>query len=333
MRVVLALLVLTALQTTPQPSATRTAPRPDLQGVWSNNTATPFLRPKALADKAFLTDSEIAVLKERAVQMFGGDGDTAPGDELFDALLNNPAVYTTPRRGGDYNQFWASVQLEFEHRTSQVIDPPNGLLPPLSAEGERKQAAAVQARRMQPLPEGPEDLSTLTRCISHGVIKLGWVQSRNNSYYRIIQTRDAVLLYNEMVHEARVIPLDGRPHAPASMRSWLGDSRGRWEADTLVIDTTNLHPRATFLATPRIPAFSAEHFHVVERLRLLDARTLEYRATVDDPTTWTRPWTAVTTWKRSNDRIFEYACHEANYAMEGILRGARADERAAKAAR
>jgi hypothetical protein len=317
-------------QTDPRTSRSVSTPNrtpdghPDFQGVWSNNTVTPFLRPKAAAGKPVLTDNELSVLKERAVRLFSGEGDTAPGDELFEALLANPNVYITPRRGGDYNQFWAAEQLVFEHRTSQLIDPPDGLLPALSAEGERKQAARAEDRRLHPA-DGPEDLLPITRCISHGIIKMGFVQSRNNSYYRIVQTPGAVLLYTEMMGEARIIPLDGRPHAPASMRRWLGDSRGRWDGNALVIDTVNLHPGATFSPAGRM-TFSAEHFHIIERLTLLDADTVQYQATVEDATTWGKPWTAVTTWKRSQNPIFEYACHEGNYAMEGILRGARADE-------
>jgi len=132
-----------------------------------------------------------------------------------------------------------------------------------------------------------------------------------------------------MMRDARLIHMDGRPHPPASIRSWAGDSRGHWEGDALVIDTTNYHPQAVY--TPILGlTFSAERFHVVERLTQLDAQTLEYRITVEDPTLWTRPWTAVTTWRRSSNRIFEYACHEGNRAMEGVLRGARAEEAAAR---
>jgi hypothetical protein len=167
--------------------------RPDFHGIWSNNTVTPFLRPAAIADKAFFTDDEIAVLSERSQRLFDGSGDTAPGEELIEALLANPAVHKTPRRGGDYNYFWAAEPLVFEHRTSQLIDPADGRLPALSAEGERNVAARAETRRLRPA-DGPEDRSPLERCISHGVIKMGWVQSRNNSYYQIVQTRDTVVL-------------------------------------------------------------------------------------------------------------------------------------------
>lgn len=133
-----------------------------------------------------------------------------------------------------------------------------------------------------------------------------------------------------MLHEARIVKLDGRPHPSSTIRPWLGDSRGRWDGETLVIDTTNFHPQSTF--RPSVSTlFAAEHFHVMERLKRLDKDTMEYRVTVDDPTTWARSWTAAPTWKRSTNRLYEFACHEANYAMDGILRGARADESAAAA--
>lgn len=304
---------------------------PDFQGVWVNNTVTPLVRPHALAGKEFLTDDELKVLEDRAARLFNGDGDTAPGEELFEALLANPGEYKSILPTGDVGQVWAGEPLVFEHRTSQVIDPRNGALPPLTPEGERRQAAGVEARRLHPA-DGPEDRNLLERCITHGAIKVGWVQARNNGYYQIVQTHDTVLLHTENMGEARIVRLDGRPHPPAAIRAWLGDARGRWEGDTLVIDTTNFHPRSTFRQN-RTAVFDAEHFHLVERLTQLDAQTLEYRVTVDDPSTWTQPWTAVATWRRSTNRLYEFACHEANYAMEGMLRAVRSEEAAADARR
>jgi hypothetical protein len=300
---------------------------PDFQGVWSNNTVTPFVRPKALAGREFLADDEIKTLQQRAAVMFNGDGDTAPGDAMFEALIASPNAFTKTGTG-DYNQVWASERLVFEHRTSQLIDPSSGTLPPLSREGARRHAAFLEARRLHPA-DGPEDRAPIERCLSAGPIKLGFVQTRNNSYYQIVQTVDTTLLYTEMMRDARLIHMDGRPHPPSSIHSWAGDSRGRWEGDALVIDTTNYHPQAVWMAVAGV-LFSAEHFHVAERLTQLDDQTLQYRVTVEDPTLWTQPWSAVTTWRRSSNRIFEYACHEGNRAMEGVLRGARAEEGVAK---
>ena len=321
------------------PASTRPAPRtgsltpdghPDLQGVWVNNTVTPFERPQQLAGKEFFTDAELAVLKQRAARLFGGDGDLALGDALFLALLDNRDEYKSSRpNGSDYNRVWLDDGLEFETRTSQVVDPPDGHLPPLTPEGQQTQAAAREWSRLHPA-DGPEDRSTQERCLTFGTARVGVAQARNNSLHQIVQTPGYVLIHSEMIHEARIIPLDGQPHPPTAIRSLQGDSRGRWEGQTLVIDTTNFSAHRSFRQLQGFE-FSAEHVHLIERLTPIDAETLRYEVTVDDPTTWTRSWTAVTTWKRSSAQVFEYACHEGNYALTGILKGARAGEIAAPA--
>ena len=289
---------------------------------------TPFERPQELAGKEFLTDAELAVLKQRAARLFNGDGDHAPGDALFLALLRNPEEYRSPKdTGSDYNHFWLDDGLEFETRTSQVVDPSDGHLPPLTPEGRQRQAADLERSRLHPA-DGPEDRSTQERCLSFGTARVGGVQARNNSFYQIVQTSGYVLIHSEMIHEARIIPLDGRPHRPAAIRSLQGDSQGRWDGQSLVIDTTNFSAHRTFRQKQGLEV-SGEHVHLVERLAQIDADTIRYEVTVDDSTTWTRPWTAVTTWKRSSEQMFEYACHEANYSLTDILRGARADEIAA----
>ena len=311
-----------------------TAPRtpdghPDLQGVWVNNTVTPFERPDELSGKELLTDGELETLKQRAARLFSGSGDTAGSDQLFLTLLRNPEEHKTTSPTGDYNQFWLDDGLVFENRTSQIIDPLNGRLPPLTAEGERKVAAAARAAREHPA-DGPESLLTQERCLTFGTARIGWLQARNNSFHQIVQTGNVVLIYSELIHEARIIPLDGRAHVDSRLRFWDGDSRGHWEGSTLVIDTTNFSVETPFRPKPGLWA-TGENVHLTERLTALDAQTLRYEATVDDSTTWTRPWTAATTWKRSSERTFEYACHEANYAMTHILRGARAEEAASGA--
>jgi hypothetical protein len=184
----------------------------------------------------------------------------------------------SPRAVGDYNQVWDADQLVFERRTSQVIDPADGLLPPLTPEGAQKQASIREARRLH-AADGPESRTLLERCLTNGTIRLGFVQTRYNSYDQIVQTPDYVVLQSEVLHEARIVKLDGRPHPSATIRPWLGDSRGRWDVETLVIDMTNFHPQSTF--RPSVSTlFSAEHFHVMERLKRLDADNLEYRVTV-----------------------------------------------------
>ena len=314
---------------TPSTAKTWTASRtpdgqPDLQGVWVDNTITPFERPPDFKGRAVLTDDELATLKARAARLFDGSGDTAIGDELFMTLLRNPQEHRL-RGTGDYNLSWVNVELVFENRTSQIVDPPDGLLPALTAEGLRKTAAAEERGRLQPA-DGPESRAPSERCLTFGTARVGFLSARNNSFYQIVQTPDYVMIHSEMIHEARIIPLAQRPHLSPAVRSWQGDSLGRWEGQTLVIDTTNFTTELIF-RQKRDVTVSGEHVHLTERLTPLAADSIEYAVTVDDPTTWTRPWTAVTTWKRSDDRMFEFACHEANYSLVNILRGARAEER------
>ena len=305
--------------------------QPDLQGMWVNNTVTPFFRPKELANKPLLTDAELEVFKARAALLFAGDGEDAPGDELYTALVRNPAQFRadrTARPVADINYFWRAEPLVFESRTSQIIDPPNGLLPPLTTEGQRWQDEWTRRQREHPA-DGPEDRHPYERCIVQGPIKVGFVQSRSNSYFLIVQTRRSVMIQSEQIHEARTIALDRQSHLPSAIRFWMGDSIARWQGVSLVIDTTNFHPQSVFRPVARA-AFPSYRFHTIERLTLLDPNTLQYQITVDDRSTWTTAWTAATTWKRTNVRSFEYACHEANYSLGGILRGARADESAAR---
>ena len=298
--------------------------QPDLQGVWVDNTITPFERPPDFKGRAVLTDDELATLKARAARLFDGSGDTAIGDELFMTLLRNPQEHRL-RGTGDYNLSWVSVELVFENRTSQIVDPPDGLLPALTAEGRRKTEAAAEADRLRPA-DGPESRAPTERCLTPGTARVGFLTARNNSFQQIVQTPDYVMIFSEMIHEARIIPLAQRPHPGPAVRFWSGDSRGRWEGQTLVIETTNFTTELIF-RQKRGVAVSGEHVHLTERLTPVAADSIEYAVTVDDPTTWTRPWTAVTTWERSGDRMFEFACHEANYSLVNILRGARAEER------
>jgi hypothetical protein len=282
-----------------------------------NNTITPFERPKEFAGRELLTEDELAALKERAARLFDGRGDTAPGDELFLSLLANPEEHKTRRATGDYNLAWQKEDLVFERRTSQVFDPPDGRLPPLTPEAERRLAATAQ-RRQQLLVA--EDLAPLSRCISHGAPRIGFLHARNNSYYQIVQAPGVVAILAEMIHEHRVIPTDRRPHLSPAIRAWTGDSRGHWEGTTLVVETTNFSPEINFMG-------AGEHLRLTERLTPVDADTIQYEVTADDPATWARPWKAMVPWKRSDKAIYEFACHEENRALKGILAGARAAEK------
>jgi hypothetical protein len=301
------------------PAATNwTAPQapdghPDLQGVWLSNGATPLERPKGLEGRPFLTDAEVAELKKRAARLFKeGNSDFASGDNAFLAAYANVEQYKNPNisTGGAEDM----VDREFDNRTSLIVDPPDGKLPPLTPAARRRQAAAEEAAK-HPATR-PEDLTNFIRCITFGVPRVGGnFGAGPYSYYQIFQTAGYVVLFTEMIHEARIIPLDGRPHLAQSIRQWSGDSRGRWEGKTLVVDTTNFSTKSNFMG-------SAENLHLVERFTRVAPGALNYEVTLDDPTTWAKPWTAVIRLKATQDNIYEFACHEGNYvSMVSMLSG------------
>jgi len=294
---------------------------PDLQGYWANNNATPLERPKQLAGREFLTDQEVAEFKKKAGELFNGKGDAAFGDTVFQTVLENvngtkSGFKSTDGNTGDYSSVW-TVQREWDNRTSLITDPPDGRMPALTPEGQARQEAWVAARNG--IPAGPEDRRLQERCITYGSPQL---TAGYQSYYQILQTPGSVVLMTEMIHDVRVIPLDGRPHLSSAVRQWLGDSRGHWEGDTLVVDTTNYKPKSFM-------SLSSEKLHVIERFSRTGPETLKYEITIDDPATWTKPWSLMIPWKHSPNPVYEYACHEGNIGLEGILAGARADERAA----
>src|SRR5215831_30522 len=290
--------------------------QPDLQGTWSNDNATPLERPLEFNGRATLTDVEVATLKERSARLFNGEGDAAFGDNLYAALLTNPDKFVSvDGHTGDYNQFWLPDRV-FDNRTSLITDPPDGRIPPVTPFARQRAAADAAAR--PEIPRGPEDRSMSERCITFGVPR---VQAAYMSYYQIVQSRDTVVFRMEAIHDARVIYMDGRPHPGSKIRHWLGDSRGRWEGDTLVVDTTNFSPKSNFRG-------AHEKLHLIERFTRVSADRLEYAFTVSDETTWTRSWSAMIPLLRSREPIYEYACHEGNLGLGGILTGARAEERA-----
>jgi hypothetical protein len=219
--------------------------QPDLQGVWANNDATPLERPKELEGRQFLTEEEVAALKKRAGELFNGETDAAFGDSVFLAVLRSVNAkdkdFKSTDTTGNYNHFWI-VDREFDNRTSVVTDPADGRIPELTAEGKRQQAAQAEYRKNHPA-DGPEDLPLSHRCVTFGVPRLG---AGYNSYFQITQSKDFVAISQEMIHDTRIIPLDGRPFLPSSVKQWHGDSRGRWEGDTLVVETKNYcaHDRA-----------------------------------------------------------------------------------------
>ena len=292
---------------------------PDLHGVWLNNSATPLERPKALEGRPSLTDQEVGQLRERADRLFKGtNADFAAGDAVFLAALADIDTFKSTTATGTTSEM---IEREFDNRTSLIVDPPDGRMPSLTPEGQQRRAATAAIRRRP--PEGPEDLNHVERCLTYGVPRLsgGNTGAGPLGYYEIVQTPGYIVLFLEAVHEARIINLDGRPHLPSSVRQWSGDSRGRWDGWTLVVDTTNFSARSDFMG-------SSDHLHLVERFTRVAPDQIDYQITVDDATMWTRPWTAVIRLKQSAERLYEYACHEGNDdVLRGIFAAARANEK------
>jgi hypothetical protein len=293
---------------------------PDLQGVWENNSATPLERPAAFANKPRLTDAELAAMKAKAVKLFAPDSDAAFGDAFYLALLAD--TNNGGRGTGTYSANWLPNR-NLENRTSLIIDPANGKLPPMTDVAVRARAAAAAARPR--FPRGPEDMFVTDRCISYGIPDLF---AAYMSLYRITQTPGYVAITMEKIHDARVIPLDGSPHVSPKIRHYVGDSRGHWEGDTLVVETTNFHPNGN--AMGGLFRFADQNLRLTERLTRIATDAVNYEFTVDDPTVWTRPWTAMVPWTKASGNIYEYACHEGNYSIANMLSAARSDERQAE---
>jgi hypothetical protein len=301
--------------------------QPDLQGVWTNATITPLERPAELAGKAFFTAQEAAeyerVWRER------NNMDRRDVDRNTDVARA-------------YNDAWwdRGTRVVKTRRTSLIVDPPDGKLPPLTSDAEKSVAARAEMVREkclrsacapgnngQPVPaEGPEDRGLTERCILWPTAGPPMLPSAYNNNYQIFQGPGYVAIFVEMIHDVRLIPLDGRPHLPSNVRPWMGDSRGHWEGETLVVETTNFSKETRFRNT-------TENMKLTERFTRTGPDTIMYQFTVEDPQTYTRPWTAEVPMMSAEGPLFEYACHEGNYGMEGLLAGARAmEKKAAEAA-
>ena len=305
-----------------EPAGGWTAPRtahghPDLQGVWANNSATPLQRPAALAGRETLTDEEVASLKSRADELFALDADDAAfGDSVFAAALAEAQGFSSAdTQTGNYNQFWM-VERDWDNRTSLIVDPPDGRLPQRTPAAEARIEAYNAGRQRH--AQWTDDRSLGERCITFGAPRLG---AGYNSYYQVFQTADHVVLLMEMAHDARIIPLAERPPLDEDIRLWHGDSRGHWEGETLVVETANYSPKTYFMA-------AGDNLRIQERFTRVAPDVLEYEVRVEDAETWAEPWTAVIRMNRTEDSLYEYACHEGNIGMEGILSGARVLERA-----
>ncbi|HLX43399.1 MAG TPA: hypothetical protein VKR43_08190 [Bryobacteraceae bacterium] len=283
---------------------------PDLQGIWTNATITPMERPSALANKPTLTDAEATAFEKRAA------------DELnnLDGKSEGPLLAAAGSSGtGGYNVLFIDrgselARVDGVKRTSLVVDPPDGKVPPMTPEARERIAAMMRGfNRYDSVQERP----LAERCL------LGFGSTSGppmmpvlyNNNYQIVQTPSAVMILVEMVHDVRIVRINGT-HAPANVRQWLGDSIGHWEGDTLVVDTTNFTDQTRFRG-------SSENLHVIERFQRVDAGTILYRVTIDDPTTFSKVWTLEYPFRATSGPIYEYACHEGNYALTDILGGAR----------
>jgi hypothetical protein len=282
--------------------------QPDLQGIWNNATLTPMERPAQYAGKATLTEAE-AIEFEKA-ELGSVNADRRDGSGVTDV---NRA----------YNEFWRDRgKITPDRRTSLIVDPPDGRVPPLTA-GAQKRAAELAAKARGHEFDGPEDRSLAERCIAVPNAGPPMMPANYNANYQIVQSRGYVALVSEQIHDVRIIPMDGRPHISQDVRQLLGDARGHWDGNTLVVETTNFTDRTSFRG-------SGEHMHLTERFTRTGADTMLYEFTVDDPETFTRSWTARIPMTRAKGPLFEYACHEGNYGLAGSLSGARAEEAKAK---
>ena len=279
---------------------------PDLQGYWTNSTLTPLERPAQFAGKAVLSPAEAAAYEAqlRANNNRDQRGESADADV-----------------GQAYNQFWfeRGNSIVGSHRTSLITDPADGHIPALTPEAQ-KRVDAARAYNTAHSVDGPENRGLAERCLIWGTAGPPMIPGPYNNAYQIVQTRDYVMILTEMIHDARIIPLDGRPHLPGGVRQWMGNPRGHWEANTLVVDSIGFNGKAPFRG-------SDQNLHLTERFTRVAPGTLLYQFTVDDPTAFTKPWSVEIPFAKTSGPIFEYACTEGNYAMTDMLAGARAAEK------
>ena len=272
---------------------------PDLQGLWNMTHGTPLERPEGVT---------AAVLSE---------------EERATRRADRSSAFFTPRDGdpGFYNEFWFEWGKE-DNRTAMIDDPPDGRIPMNPGVREREDATRAARREKAESPDTWLDMSVYDRCITRWALPA--LPTNYNNNWNILQTPGYVVIFQEMIHDARIIPLDGRPHIGAGIRQWLGDSRGRWEGDTLVVETTNFNGKHNFNG-------SREGLRLVERITRVDADNLDWQWTLEDPSVWSRPWTGSLPLTSTAGPLFEYACHEGNYGLYNILAGARAEEARAQA--
>ena len=301
--------------------ATYSVPRmpdghPDMQGVWANNNMTPLERPKQFGLRATMTDAEFAAVKKNLASMTDG-GDAFFADELILAAVDGKTKFSSAdTQTGNYSQAWLSERI-LDNRTSLIIDPPDGRIPePAPGAAERARAAAA-ARRGRGPADAAQDLGLSTRCVHAGTPNL---RAGYQSYFAITQGPGVLALRTEMIHDTRVCPVSTGAHVSKAITMYHGDSRAHWDGDTLVVDSTNFSPNTNFRG-------STTGLHLIEKFKRVSADTIEYYVTVDDPAVWSRPWTLMVPLKNTGEEMYEFACHEGNYGLPAILRGARAQER------
>jgi hypothetical protein len=295
-------------QSKAKPYAAKTAwGDPDLQGVWDYKTITPLERPANFGDRQFLNDDEVARLEANAAKRL----DSPPDENTPVGLVHAPYM-TDPGR-----------KVDEDRRTSLIVDPPDGHIPPLTPEAQRRQATRRSGGR-DGGADGPENRSSLERCITWG-LPTAILPGLYNNNIRILQGPGYVAITHEMVHDTRIIPLDGRPNLSGKVHQWFGDSRGHWDGNTLVVETANFSDKTNYRG-------SGATLHMLEHFTRTGRNSIEYRLTVDDPATWTKPWTVEEHMRTSEGDLYEYACHEGNYGLHNILEAARDEEKAAAAA-
>ncbi len=292
---------------------------PDLQGVWENNTLTPVERPEAYADREYFTDEEIAFLQQRAREVNLSGDDALFGDGFFSAAVTGEINSYDPTTG-NYDSQWI-VDRIVHRRTSQIIDPPDGKYPPRTLESIASARELAEHRRLHPA-DSWTDRPLGERCLSFGAPRLS---SGYNSYWQIVQTRDTVAIIQEMAHDVRIVPIVEQPHLTGGIKLWHGDSRGWWDDDTLVIETTNYSEASS--TSP-----GTERKVNTERLTRISDNQIQYHFTSDDPGAFSAPYTREILLDYTPDKIYEYACHEGNYGMYNILSGHRTEERMAREA-
>jgi hypothetical protein len=309
----------------PLAPTTLAAEHPDFHGYWTNATFTPLERAPELGTKEFFTQLERApelgtkefFTQAEAAAEFKKRQDRYLGQSKTDVHYDD-AIW----QGETYDN-------EPNLRTSLIYDPPDGRIPPLTPDGAKRLAARVKAQQAGPA-DGPEIRSLAERCIAWGNVGPPMLPPTYNANLQIMQTARDVIIYHEMIHDARIIPLDGRRHLPPNIRQLAGDSVGRWDGNTLVVDTTNFTDRTNFRGAPRSTRqdiYASDTLHVVERFTMTAPNRIRYQFTVDDPAVWTRSWSGEIPLRRFEGPLFEYACHEGNYGLANILRGARAREK------